>query len=48
MTSVETTAADSPAARAKGAVSPSAMLITASRTDSDAVKCLSICGAAGV
>src|SRR5579864_7634492 len=48
MTSVLTTAAERPAARAKGTVRPSAMPITTSRTDSVAVKCFSICGVAGM
>src|SRR5207344_2705783 len=43
----EVTAAESPAARAKGTVKPSAIPITTSRTDSEPVKCLSTCGVAG-
>src|ERR1700674_5077544 len=45
---VSCTAPESPAARAKGTVSPSAMPITTSRTNSPAVKCFSICGARGI
>jgi hypothetical protein len=42
------TAADSPAASAKGTVKPSAMPMTASRTVAEPVKCFSICGVAGI
>jgi hypothetical protein len=44
---VEVTAAESPAARAKGTVKPSAIPITTSRTDSEPVKCFSRCGIVG-
>ena len=39
---VESTAPDSPAARANGTVKPSDMPMTMSRTVSDAVKCFSM------
>src|SRR5712692_552912 len=42
------TAPESPAARAKGTVSPSDMPITTSRTKLPAVKCFSICGIRGI
>src|SRR3954452_16790662 len=42
------TAPDSPAARAKGTVSPSDMPITMSRTASEAVKCFSTWGVFGM
>ena len=44
LTLVLLTAADRPAASAKGTVSPSAMPITTSRTVSVVVKCFSTCG----
>src|SRR5271166_2407003 len=45
---VESTAPDSPAARAKGTVKPSDMPMTMSRTVSEAVKCFSMCGVCGI
>src|SRR5215468_3021060 len=45
---VELTAPDSPAARAKGTVKPSAIPITTSRTNSPAVKWVSTCGVVGI
>src|ERR1700685_592962 len=41
-------APDSPAARAKGTVRPSAMPITMSRTTADDSKCFSTCGVTGM
>src|ERR1700722_8405175 len=41
-------APDNPAASAKGTVRPSAIPITMSRTNSDAVKCDSTCGVCGM
>src|SRR6266481_4861448 len=41
-------APDNPAANANGTVSPSAIPITISRTNSDAVKCFSTCGVCGI
>src|SRR5437660_7131066 len=41
-------APDNPAASANGTVSPSAIPITISRTNSDAVKCFSTCGVCGI
>src|ERR1700722_16083138 len=48
MMRVVVSAPDSPAASAKGTVSPSAMPITMSRTNSEAVKCDSTCGVCGI
>src|SRR5579884_245079 len=48
MTRVEATAPDSPAARAKGTVSPSDIPMTISRTVSRAVKWRSTCGVCGM
>src|SRR6516162_9031450 len=45
---VDVTAAERPAARAKGTVRPSAMPMTTSRTVSDPVKCFSTCGVVGI
>src|SRR5450631_1011890 len=44
----ELTAADRPAASANGTVNPSAIPMTTSRTLSEAVKCFSIWGTAGM
>ena len=41
---LDATAPDSPAASVNGTVTPSDMLMTTSRTDSDAMKCRSMCG----
>src|ERR1700720_4313921 len=41
-------APDNPAANANGTVNPSAIPITISRTNSDAVKCFSTCGVCGI
>src|SRR5580704_5022104 len=48
MMRVAATAPERPAARANGTVSPSAMPITTSRTNSEAVKCDSMCWAWGI
>src|SRR5438045_1951909 len=48
MRRVELTAPERPAARAKGTVSPSAIPMTTSRTNSPAVKCFSTCGVVGI
>src|SRR5690348_5658515 len=48
MMRVEVSAPESPAASANGAVSPSAIPITTSRTNSEAVKCFSTCGVCGI
>src|SRR5713226_3752211 len=48
MIRVVVSAPDSPAASANGTVSPSAIPITISRTNSDAVKCFSTCGVCGI
>src|ERR1700733_1878370 len=48
MMRVVVSAPDSPAASAKGTVSPSAIPITISRTNSEAVKCDSTCGVCGI
>jgi hypothetical protein len=45
---VELAIPESPAARAKGTVSPSDMPITISRMTSEPVKCFSICGVCGI
>src|SRR5258708_6443618 len=45
---VVVSAPDNPAASANGTVSPSAIPITISRTNSDAVKCFSTCGVCGI
>src|SRR5258707_7612419 len=48
MMRVVMSAPDNPAASANGTVSPSAIPITISRTNSDAVKCFSTCGVCGI
>src|SRR5258708_15263788 len=48
MIRVVVSAPDNPAASAKGTVNPSAIPITISRTNSDAVKCFSTCGVCGI
>src|SRR5579864_6163485 len=48
MMRVVISAPESPAASAKGTVSPSAIPITMSRTNSEAVKCDSTCGVCGI
>src|SRR5438552_19210863 len=48
MIRVVVSAPDKPAASANGTVSPSAIPITTSRTNSDAVKCFSTCGVCGI
>src|SRR5579862_1054456 len=48
MMRVVVSAPDSPAASAKGTVRPSAIPITMSRTNSEAVKCDSTCGVCGI
>src|SRR5258708_739479 len=48
MIRVVVSAPDNPAASANGTVSPSAIPITISRTNSDAVKCFSTCGVCGI
>src|SRR6266436_1343964 len=45
---VVVSAPDNPAASANGTVNPSAIPITISRTNSDAVKCFSTCGVCGI
>src|SRR5258708_25679702 len=45
---VVVSAPDNPAASANGTVRPSAIPITISRTNSDAVKCFSTCGVCGI
>src|SRR5260370_34697030 len=42
------TVPDNPAARANGTVRPSAIPMTTSRTNSEAVKCFSTCGVSGI
>src|SRR5271165_675024 len=48
MMRVVVSAPDNPAASANGTVSPSAIPITISRTNSEAVKCDSTCGVCGI
>src|SRR5450432_3277025 len=48
MMRVVMSAPDNPAASANGTVSPSAIPITTSRTNSEAVKCVSTCGVCGI
>src|SRR5712692_6097244 len=48
MIRVVVSAPDNPAASANGTVNPSAIPITISRTNSDAVKCFSTCGVCGI
>ena len=47
-TRVESTAPDSPAAKAKGTVRPSAIPMTMSRTVAEDVKCFSTCCVCGI